>query len=217
MFGEHARADELGARHSADRWVARRKGTKVVPIDFPGFALNRWSVRAFNTAYYLNGAVRAGTSLIDFDSYFYHLDAILEWNRIYGRRGFAQFQCLLPLESAKAGLERLLKEIARVGEASFLAVLKRMGAQQGSGISFPMEGYTLTLDFPIRNSTPALFDTLERIAIDHGGRFYLAKDSMLTASLLRQSDPRCAEFNTMRIRTKLAERFSSLQSERLSL
>jgi FAD/FMN-containing dehydrogenase len=216
MLGEHAPQAELGAREQADRWAQKHKRAKTVPLDFPGFALNGLSVRAFNTLYYANGKRQAGEALIDYDSYFYPLDAILEWNRIYGRKGFAQFQCVLPLEASQAGLTALLNQIARSGQGSFLAVLKRMGAQR-SRFSFPMEGYTLALDFPMRRSTPALFAELERIAIDHGGRFYLAKDSMLTPERLRQSDPRTAAFTAMRDDSGAANRFQSLQSERLGL
>jgi decaprenylphospho-beta-D-ribofuranose 2-oxidase len=216
MLGEHATQAELGAREQADRWVEKHKRAKTVPLDFPGFALNGLSVRAFNTLYYANGKRQAGEALIDYDSYFYPLDAILEWNRIYGRKGFAQFQCVLPLEASHAGLTALLHQIAKSGQGSFLAVLKRMGAQR-SRFSFPMEGYTLALDFPMRRSTPALFAELERIAIDHGGRFYLAKDSMLTPERLRRSDPRTAAFTAMREDTGAAAWFQSLQSERLGL
>lgn len=216
MLGEHAIAAELGVREHGDRWAQAHKRAKTVPVDFPGFALNGLSVRAFNTLYYANGKRQAGEALIDYDSYFYPLDAILEWNRIYGRKGFAQFQCVLPLEASHPGLTALLNQIARSGQGSFLAVLKRMGAQS-SRFSFPMEGYTLALDFPMRRSTPALFAELERIAIDHGGRFYLAKDSQLTPERLRQSDPRTAAFTAMREYSGAASRFQSLQSERLGL
>lgn len=216
MLGEHATEAELGAREQADRWAEKHKRAKTVPVDFPGFALNGLSVRAFNTLYYANGKRQAGEALIDYDSYFYPLDAILEWNRIYGRKGFAQFQCVLPLEASQAGLTRLLNQIAKSGQGSFLAVLKRMGAQR-SRFSFPMEGYTLALDFPMRRSTPALFAELERIAIDHGGRFYLAKDSQLTPERLRLSDPRTAAFTAMRDDSGASARFQSLQSERLGL
>ena len=216
MLGEHATLADLGDRQRDDRWVQKPKGKKTVPIDFPGFALNRLSVRAFNLLYYANGRRQAGDSLIDFDSYFYPLDAILEWNRIYGRKGFAQFQCVLPLDASPAGLKALLEAIARSGQGSFLAVLKRMGAQE-SRFSFPMEGYTLALDFPMRDATPGLFADLEAIAIDHGGRFYLAKDSLLTAERLRRADPRTAAFLTMREASGAASRFHSLQSRRLAL
>jgi len=216
MLGEHARLDELGEAERQDRWVQKPKGKKAVPLDFPSFALNSLSVRAFNTLYYANGRRQAGASLIDYDSYFYPLDAILEWNRIYGRKGFAQFQCVIPLAASAAGLKALLGAIARSGQGSFLAVLKRMGAQD-SRFSFPMEGYTLALDFPMRQDTPKLFAELETIAIDFGGRFYLAKDSLLTPERLRLSDARTAAFTRMRAASGAASRFQSLQSKRLAL
>lgn len=216
MVGEHATLAELGDKERADRWVQKARGKKSVPFDFPSFALNSLSVRAFNKLYYANGRLHAGSALIDYDSYFYPLDAILEWNRIYGRKGFAQFQCVIPLAASREGLQALLGAIARSGQGSFLAVLKRMGAQD-SRFSFPMEGYTLALDFPMRQTTPALFATLEAIAIDHGGRFYLAKDSLLTPERLRQSDSRTAAFTKMRHDSGATHRFRSLQSERLVL
>lgn len=216
MVGEHATLAELGDEEREDRWVQKARSKKSVPLDFPSFALNSLSVRAFNKLYYANGALHAGSALIDYDSYFYPLDAILEWNRIYGRKGFAQFQCVIPLAASREGLQALLRAIALSGQGSFLAVLKRMGTQD-SRFSFPMEGYTLALDFPMRQSTPALFAALEAIAIDHGGRFYLAKDSLLTPERLRQSDSRTAAFTKMRHESGAAARFRSLQSERLVL
>jgi FAD/FMN-containing dehydrogenase len=216
MLGEHAALADLGAAEQADRWIAKPRGKKTVPVDFPAFALNSLSVRSFNALYYANGRRQAGPSLIDFDSYFYPLDAILEWNKIYGRAGFAQFQCVIPLAASARGLEALLRAIARSGQGSFLAVLKRMGAQD-SRFSFPMEGYTLALDFPMRRDTPKLFAELETIAIDHGGRFYLAKDSQLTPGRLRASDPRTAAFTAMRAQSGAGARFQSLQSRRLGL
>jgi len=216
MLGEHALAAELAPRQKSDPFAGKRRAGRRIPFDFPGFVLGPLTVKAFNTLYYHKGAWGAGEKLVDFDSYFYPLDAILEWNRIYGRRGFGQFQCVIPLAAAKAGLEALLAAIAKAGQGSFLAVLKRMGPQQ-SCFSFPMEGYTLALDFPVRRDTARLFAELERIAIDHGGRFYLAKDSFLTADRLRAADPRTPSFGTMRRQSRSIERFCSAQSERLDI
>lgn len=216
MIGEHATVGELGPSQKADRFAAKRRKAKRIPVDFPQIALNGLSVRAFNLAYYLNGLWNRGEALIDFDSYFYPLDGMLEWNRIYGRKGFAQFQCVLPLATSSEGLEALLCAIRQSGQGSFLAVLKRMGAQ-ASRFSFPMEGYTLALDFPMRRGTPALFNKLQRIATDYGGRFYLAKDSLLDAETLRAADPRSIGFAEMRRDTGVAARFVSAQSERLGL
>ena len=216
MLGEHAMRAELRDPQRADLFAERGRKAKTVPFDFPQFALNPLSVKAFNQLYYSAGRWNAGESLIDYDSYFYPLDALLEWNRIYGRAGFAQFQCVVPLAASAEGLDALLKAIARSGQGSFLAVLKRMGAQE-SRFSFPLEGYTLALDFPIRRGTAALFTELERIVVDHGGRFYLAKDAFLSSATLRAADPRTPAFTAMRADTGSTGRLVSALSERLEL
>ena len=216
MLGEHARRDELDPACRAAPFAVAERRKRRVPFDAPGFSLNRFSVRAFNALYYAKGRRGAGDSLIDWDSYFYPLDAILDWNRIYGRRGFAQFQCVLPLERSREGMRALLEAISAAGQGSFLAVLKRMGAQE-SRFSFPMEGYTLALDFPVSEKSLALMRRLDAIAVEHGGRFYLAKDSRMNASVLDAADPRVAAFRRMRAETAASARFTSLQSDRLGL
>jgi decaprenylphospho-beta-D-ribofuranose 2-oxidase len=212
MTGEHAQRDELG-RHPV---LPRARGKKAVPFDLPGLALNRYSVRAFNALYWQAGLRKQGTQLVDWDSYFYPLDAILGWNRIYGRKGFLQFQCVLPDATARAGMTALLQAISASGQGSFLAVLKRLGAE-GTGISFPQPGHTLALDFPATNRAQALFDRLEAITLDHGGRFYLAKDARLSARILRATDGRIAPFAAARQAEGEAGHFASMQSDRLQL
>ena len=209
-LGEHAEPDELPAGST----VAPRRATRRVPVDFPGFALNRWSVTAFNALYYRRG--RPGQSIVDYDRYFYPLDALLEWNRIYGRAGFLQYQCVLPKAASAAGLTAILDRVARAGAGSFLAVLKLFGAQDGL-LSFPMEGYTLALDFPATTAIFGLLLELDAVVADHGGRLYLAKDARTSAGMLRRFYPRLAEFQALRSRFDPAGRFSSLQSERLGL
>jgi decaprenylphospho-beta-D-ribofuranose 2-oxidase len=216
MLGEHAKRSDLDTGKLAAPLDAGHKKKLSVPLDFPGFALNRWSVRAFNTAYYWAGAQKAGTQLVDWDTYFYPLDAILRWNRIYGRKGFVQFQCVLPLASSRDGLTALLNAISEAGAGSFLAVLKRFGPQD-SAFSFPMEGYTLALDCPIQPTTLPLLEALDRITLEHGGRFYLAKDSRMSADTFRAADERATDFAAMRKNSGLADHFASAQSERLSL
>lgn len=216
MLGEHATREELDPERRALPFRTRPRRRRKVPMDAPGFALNRISVRLFNELYYRKGRSAAGDSLVDWDSYFYPLDAILDWNRIYGRRGFAQFQCVLPLAQSREGMSALLDVISAAGTGSFLAVLKRMGPQE-SRFSFPMEGYTLALDFPVTEASMQLLERLDAIAIAHGGRFYLAKDSRMRAATLEQADPRIAAFRQMRQDIGAAARFTSLQSERLGL
>jgi decaprenylphospho-beta-D-ribofuranose 2-oxidase len=215
-LGSHAALADLPEAARArpfDLPVRRRLN---VPIDAPGWALNGLSVRLFNALYHARGLRALGDSVVGWDSYFYPLDAILNWNRIYGRQGFAQFQCVLPLATSRAGLVQLLETISAAGTGSFLAVLKRMGPQE-SRLSFPMEGYTLALDFPARPAPLALLEQLDRIVLDHGGRFYLAKDSRMPAAVLHASDPRAAAFRARREALGLVPHFSSLQSERLGL
>ena len=216
MLGEHATRAELPAWAQRNPFPPARATKFSVPFDAPTFALNGLAVRAFNALYYRNGKRKAGVSYVDWDRYFYPLDAVLGWNRIYGRKGFAQFQCAVPLDQARAALTALLKAVSTARQGSFLAVLKCFGAQE-SRFSFPMEGYTLALDFPVCRKSLALMEQLDQITIDHGGRFYLAKDSRMTAATLKASDGRVEAFAAMRRTTGNAAAFASAQSERLSL
>jgi len=216
MLGEHATPDQLSFRERRDPFALKPKGQKRLPFDPPDFVLSGPVVKAFNSLYYWKGSRGAGTRLVDWDAYFYPLDAILEWNRAYGRRGFVQFQCVLPLENSEAGLTALLGAIGKAGSGSFLAVLKRFGAQGGM-FSFPMPGYTLALDFPANPANLALLHELDAITIDHGGRFYLAKDARMTPEILRASDTRVPDFIGKRSALNTDRAFRSAQSERLSL
>lgn len=193
-----------------------------LPVDLPALALNRHSIAAFNALYFARGRQTAGRErLLPATHYFYPLDAIADWHRLYGRRGFVQFQCLLPPASAPQGLAAILAATAAAGLGSFLAVLKRMGPgrrQDGrGGLSFPGDGFTLALDFPVSPASLALLDRLDAIVLDHDGRFYLAKDARMTAETLHRSDPRAGQFAAWRRQTGAAERFASLQSRRLGL
>ncbi|PWK58085.1 FAD-binding oxidoreductase [Roseicyclus mahoneyensis] len=216
MLGRHATLDDLPRADRRKPLVTPRKPTLRLPFDLPAAALNGITRRAFNALYYWNGRRKPGPRLVDWDSYFYPLDAILDWNRGYGRAGFLQFQCALPQEAAKPGMSALLGAIARSGEASVLSVLKRFGAQSGP-FSFPMAGYTLALDFPANDRSLRLMERLDAITLDHGGRFYLAKDARMPRAVLEAADTRVAAFRAMRAATGAAGRFVSVQSERLGL
>jgi FAD/FMN-containing dehydrogenase len=216
MLGEHATRNDLPDQKREIPYYTGHKRNISMPFYVPSFLLNSVTVRGFNALYYWSGSRKVGTSLVDWGSYFYPLDAILGWNKMYGRKGFSQFQCVLPLDTSKDGLKELLRAVSNAGQGSFLAVLKRFG-EQNSRFSFPMEGYTLALDFPISPNSLAIMDQLDRITIEHGGRFYLAKDSRMTADTLRNSDCRTQEFVQMRQTSKLQSRFASAQSERLGI
>jgi FAD/FMN-containing dehydrogenase len=209
--GEHATRHEVGDTRLA---VPRRRVLRL-PADLPPWLLNRWSVRAFNELYYRGG--RGGSRIVDYDGYFYPLDALLDWNRLYGRAGFMQYQCVLPKPASSAGIRQILRRVADAGSGSFLAVLKLFGPQGAGLLSFPMEGYTLTLDFPVNQDNLRLACTLDAIVADHGGRLYLAKDARADPAMLRAGYPRLAAFAAIRDRVDPARRFRSVQSERLGL
>ena len=215
-LGEHARREEIdAAAQSMPRFPQPKRG-RYIGIDFPNFTLNNLSVRCFNTLYYLKGKSAAADRLVSWDSYFYPLDKILGWNRIYGRRGFSQYQCVIPLAQSRAGLHALLECISQSGCASFLAVLKRFGKQRGK-FSFPFEGYTLALDFPVTARSLDLMNKLDEITSHHGGRLNLAKDSRISAEVLATMDDRAGKFRQYRQDEGINQIFSSEQSIRLKL
>jgi len=169
---------------------------KTIPCDAPALLLNRASVAAFNEAYYRAGKSKAGLARRHYAPFFYPLDAIRNWNRLYGARGMRQYQCVVPPDCARDAIARLLDEITRSGQASFLAVLKTFGDRACAGLlSFPRPGATLALDFPNRGAeTLRLMARLDAIVLEAGGALYPAKDGRMPAALFRRSFPRWQDF-----------------------
>ena len=215
MTGEHAKKEEINLRNKFNTFEIPKKLKLKIPFFFPSFVLSNFSVKIFNYLNFLLGKLKKGRKIIDWDSFFYPLDKLLNWNKIYGYRGFVQFQCVIPLTNANNGISELLKCISQSKSSSFLAVLKRFG-KQDSKFSFPMEGYSLALDFPINKQNLLLLDSLDEITIKYGGRFYLAKDSRVSRKTFERSDERIRSFKSFR-RKKLSQRFNSCQSDRLGL
>lgn len=216
MLGEHAAISDLSDKQREDPLNSQPKKQFTIPFDFPPFALNRYSVTVFNHLYYQINRLKSGDTITDWDSYFYPLDSLNNWNRIYGRKGFTQFQCVLPENDSKQGIEKLLLTISDSRMPSFLAVLKQFG-DQDSYFSFPMAGYTLALDFPMNDQTEPLMKKLHQITLDYGGRIYLAKDAHLTAENFRKSDDRVSQFKEYRKGGNFQKSFQSMQSNRLEL
>ena len=216
ILGEHAMLNDLSTTLRENPLQINIKRNKTVPFEMPNWLLNHFSISTFNSLYYWNGKRKEGEELVDWDTYFYPLDSILGWNKIYGRKGFIQFQCVIPPEKSRIGLQNLLNAIVTSGQGSFLAVLKKLG-EQDSPFSFPRSGYTLALDFPNNSRVQKLLHELDEITLAHKGRFYLAKDSHMTEQTLKHSDKRVANFTKMRSENNLRMVFQSKQSERLNI
>lgn len=168
----------------------------VFPLDLPSFALNSTTVGMFNTAFFHKQIKSRVTALQDYEPFFYPLDAVLKWNRMYGKEGLLQFQYAIPWENARQGTVEILRAVAKSGLASFLAVLKAFGDVPSPGMmSFPKPGITLALDFPIRpEKSFALFDRLAEMTHEFGGRLYPAKDARMTAPQYQAFYPQWERF-----------------------
>lgn len=168
----------------------------TMPFVPPVSLVNRLSLRPFNAAYFSIHKLKAGKGVSHYQRFFYPLDHLLEWNRMYGPRGFYQYQCVVPREGGESAVQGMLAEISRSGQGSFLAVLKTFGKRQAVGMmSFPMPGVTLALDFPNNGArTLALFDRLDAVVRAAGGRLYCAKDARMPRDLFESGYPRLAEF-----------------------
>lgn len=167
-----------------------------MPFTPPISLVNRVSLQCFNTAYYQLGKRRAGRSLSHYERFFYPLDNLLNWNRMYGPKGFFQYQSVVPRPVAQDAIGAMLHEIARSGEGSFLAVLKTFGSRESLGmLSFPQPGATLALDFPNRGErTRKLFERLDAVVREAKGRLYPAKDARMPRELFEAGYPRLPEF-----------------------
>lgn len=168
-----------------------------IPCSFPAFFLNAYSLRAFNELYYRKQSKPYVKNLVSYDSFFYPLDSVLEWNRVYGKRGVLQFQCALPEENGREGIVALLREITAARMASPLAVLKTFGKIPSPGMmSFPRPGVTLAVDFPIHGEKSfRLYDRLAELTAEFGGRMYPAKDSRMTAAQFQAFYPQWKKFS----------------------
>jgi decaprenylphospho-beta-D-ribofuranose 2-oxidase len=208
MVGEHA--DDGNLKYGG--------GFKAsIPFEFPSFILNNFSVKIFNTIYYNKAKSGIFKQTVSLDTFFYPLDAIGHWNRIYGKNGFTQYQFVLPLKKSYEGLSKILAKIANSGKGSFLAVLKLFGKGNANWLSFPMEGYTLALDFKIEPGLFELLDEIDKIVLEYDGRFYLSKDVRVSKETFEVGYSDIEKFRSFRHYHKMSEKFNSLQSERIEI
>ncbi|MCK4493423.1 MAG: FAD-binding oxidoreductase [Methylococcales bacterium] len=188
-----------------------------IPFYFPCFSLNTLTVTIFNWLYYQKVTTKLSTQSVDIDTFFYPLDNINHWNRIYGKKGFVQYQFILPKARSLKGLEEILTLISNSGKGSFLAVLKLYGKSNANYLSFPMEGYSLALDFKIESGLFEFLNQLDKVVLKYQGRIYLAKDSRVSQSVFEQGYPKIDKFRYIRKKYNLNQKFNSLQSKRIGL
>ena len=207
MLGEHA------AQGGLDIDIRQKIS---VPFSTPSALLNSVTMKAFNTAYWYRAKHSVGQT-VSLMPYFYPLDAVGEWNRLYGKKGFVQFQCVVPNLDGVANMRKLLTEISNSGEGSFLAVLKQFGAGNENFLSFPTEGYTLALDFKVSDTAIKTVRRLEDMVVDMGGRLYLTKDAVMQESSFKATYQNWEKFEAVRERYGAIGKFRSTQSIRLGL
>lgn len=166
-----------------------------IPFTLPDFFLNPLAIRGFNSLHYAAGRLKSGHSRVHYDPFFYPLDKVADWNRIYGKRGFTQYQCVVP-GNELAAFQEILERVARAGQGSFLGVIKKFGDVPSPGMmSFPRSGFTLALDFPFRGEkTLKLFAEIDEVVLAAKGALYPAKDPRMDERLFRASYPRLEEF-----------------------
>ncbi|HEY5622685.1 MAG TPA: FAD-binding oxidoreductase [Gammaproteobacteria bacterium] len=187
-----------------------------VPFDLPSWVLGSWSIRAFNFLYFHMHGGRERRGIVHPQSFFYPLDMIRDWNRLYGRRGFTQYQCVLPADDRGIAYRKLFDLLSRRGGASFLSVVKDCG-KEGRGImSFPMPGISVALDLAMREGrTQKLIDEMNEVVIEAGGRIYLTKDALTRPDHLRAMEPRLAAWSEVRHKWDPSGRLRSALADRL--
>jgi FAD/FMN-containing dehydrogenase len=188
-----------------------------LPFDVPHWAPNPFtnSARAFNLAYYYRHVPRQKRGVVTPEAFFYPLDAILEWNRVYGSRGFTQFQCVLPRAAGAAAVREFMVEVTRLGGASPVCVIKDCGPEGQGLLSFPLEGTSIAIDMAVTSDTQRTVDRLNEFVIAAGGRIYLTKDRFTRAEHFRAMEPRLPSFIGARDKWDPGRRLRSAQSVRL--
>jgi len=215
MLGEHATIEDLDEKKKKEPLALPKKKQITFPFNLPSFILNQLTVKAFNFLFYSKNWKRVINNVVSYEPFFYPLDAILHWNRGYGKKGFVQYQFVLPLES-KQGLVEILNKISDKGMGSFLAVLKVFGKQDDL-ISFPKEGFTLALDFPVRNGLFAFLDELDKIVLHYGGRIYLSKDARMKSEIFWGGYSNAQKFSELVKKYNPSFKFNSVQARRLNI
>ena len=209
---------------SAGRWATATEARdqpptppreKMFPIELPNWALNPVTAGLFNTGYYWSHVRQHASGLIAPDPFFFPLDAILEWNRAYGSRGFTQYQCVVPRAAGAGAVREFMERLTALGAASPLCVIKDCGPEGVGVLSFPLEGTSIAVDMAVSPDIQRIVDALNEFLISVGGRVYLTKDRFTRPEHFRAMEPRLDRFMQLRAKWDPARRLRSAQSRRL--
>lgn len=216
MLGNHAHPNELSHQQQISPLNITPKKRFKISFDAPQILMNRYTVGMFNSVYFSKQQQKQIEFVSDYDSFFYTLDSLQDWNRLYGKPGFVQYQFVVPLATSHQALTTVLQLSSQKGWGSFLAVLKRMGKQEG-WLSFPMPGYTLALDLPIKPGLWEFLHQLDQIVLNYGGRVYLAKDARLKADTFRAMYSTFSQWLSVKSQIDPDNHFTSSLSQRLQI
>jgi len=208
FLGEHLKKGEL---------ITSKKKPKYIPVKFCSMFLNKHLIKIFNNAYYFKNLKKIQTTQVPLENYFYPLDSLMNWNFLYGKKGFIQYQFVIPKMNGVQILKKILDKINEHKQTPYLAVLKILGPQNKNHLSFPMEGYTLALDFKFDHGLLNLISNLDKIIAHSGGRIYLTKDAVMSKEIFRECYPKWEKFEQIRRKYKAIGKFMSHQSLRLGL
>jgi decaprenylphospho-beta-D-ribofuranose 2-oxidase len=208
FLGEHLNQGQLSLN---------KKNKSNILSFLPSFLLNKYTVRVFNELYFKKTTFSKDHRILSFEKYFYPLDTIPNWNLMYGKKGFIQYQCVLPKIVGVQGLKKLIRVISDNNMHPFLAVLKIFGEKNKNYLSFPMPGYSLALDFKMSQSIFNLVKILDSFISDMGGKIYLTKDALMTEETFKKTYPQWQQFEVVRQKYGAIGKFASAQSKRLGL
>ena len=214
-MGNHAKLSDLPAKLKANPLKIGKKPSITVPFYLPGFTLNMITVRILNMLLYQ--MQKRGNGIAHYDKFFYPLDMINAWNKGYGKRGFIQYQFVLPEKDGRENIRKILEEITRSNCVPFLNVLKKFGKGQGGLLSFPSAGYTFAIDFPITSKLKPFTEKLDEMVLSMGGRIYLGKDAYLNEATFKAMYPQHKEWLTIKKKYDPNNIFSSDLSRRIGL
>ena len=207
--GEHS------SKRNGKKLLFKSKTVIKWPFNLPSWFLNKFFIKIFNNFYFYKNK-NFKKKEVDLDSYFFPLDKILNWNKLYGKNGFIQYQFVIPLKYSEEALNLILRKVLESRDAPFLTTLKLFGEKNDGLLSFPQKGFTLAMDFPIRKGTLNLLNELDEIVIKFNGKIYLTKDSRLNARNFHRMESSLTEFNKIREKYNCLN-FESLQSSRLKI